>query len=343
MSRTHRVRLFVLVTSTVFIAAGCQTEFTVNHYPAFYSPSIKSVAVLPLENESSRKGAGVAVADHLSAALAANGTYKVAGPGRIEQLLKDKQMPALQKNNNQAIAEELAKLDDYQAFISGKVLSDSFTNTIVADYDEDDLNYYGYPYWYYPDWYPPYWYYPYYYEYGGKAYVSVDVSMISVPDGAVLDTASVKAATDVSDESSSLRKYATQIALTNLSEKIVRNLAVVPMEIAVQPDKAMRTSDTSEPEEWHFTKTFSPDEASMYVVLCLPEAAAMNQFKLTITPKNNPSNVVASKEFTWQRNKYCQAIEFSPRQIAESNGPGQYSVHFVSRGDVIFTKHFKIE
>jgi hypothetical protein len=342
MSGTRRTRILVVVTSMIFIATGCQTKFEVNHYPPFYNSSIKSVAVLPLENESPRKGAGVAVADHLSVALAANGTYKVAGPGRIEQLLKDKEMPVLPKNDK-AVAEELAKLDGYQAFITGKVLSDSFTNTIIENYDGDDFNYYGYPYWYYPDWYPPYWYYPYYYGYGGKAYVSVNVSMIGVPDGAILDTATVKAATNISNESSSLRKYATQVALDRLSEKIVRNFAVVPTEIAVRPDKAMRTSDTSEQEQWHFTKTFSRDATSMYVVLCLPEAAAMNEFKLTITPKNNPSNIVASKDLTWQRDKYCQGIEFSPRQIATSNGPGQYSVHFVSRGDVIFTRHFKIE
>ncbi|MEJ2705824.1 MAG: hypothetical protein P8Z79_25580 [Sedimentisphaerales bacterium] len=173
--------------------------------------------------------------------------------------------------------------------------------------------------------------------------MSVDVSMVSVPDGTVLDTASIRAAADVSDESSSFRKYATQMALTDLSGKIVRDLAITPMEIAVRPDKAMRTSDTSEQEGWHFTKTFSQDEASMYVVLCLPEAAAMNDFQLIITPKSDPSNMVVSKDFTWQSGKYCRGFEFSPRQIAESNRPGQYSVHFLSRGDVVFTRHFKIK
>ena len=343
MIQIKKIALMITVVSTVFITTSCQTKFIVNRYPPFYKSSIKSVAVLPFENDTSLKGAGIAVADHLSNALAANRTYKVVGPGRIEQLIKEKDMPSLRKKDNKVIAEELAKLDGYQAFITGKVLSESFTNTVVEYNDYDDLYYDGYPYWYYPYGYPYYWYYPYYYEYGARANVSAYVSMVDIPDGNILNTASVKATANVDTESSSLRKYTTQIALDNLSKKIVRRFAIVPVEIFVQPNKAMRTSSTSEQEGWHFTKTFSSNQESMYIVLCLPEAAAMNEFELVITPKNEPSNMVASKDFTWQSGKYCQSIEFSPRQIATSNGPGQYSVHFLSQGDVIFTRHFKIE
>jgi hypothetical protein len=343
MFSKKQILVVVVMGWSVLVLSGCETKFTVSHYPGFYKSSIKSVAVLPFENESSRKGAGIAVANHLSAALAANGTYKVTGPGRVEELIKEKDMPSLQEKDDRAIAEELAKLNEYQAFITGIVLSDSFTNTLVEDYNED-FYYYGYPYWYSPDWYPPpYWYYPYYYEYGGKAYVSVNVSMVSIPDGTVLDSVALKAAADASNKPSSLKKYATQMALKDLSEKIVHNFAVFPMEISVQPDKAMRTADTIEQEKWHFTKTFSSGRESMYVVLCLPAAAAMNQFRLTITPQNNSSNDIMSKDFTWERDKYCQSVEFSPKQIVRSNGPGKYSVHFLSRGKIIFSRRFIIE
>jgi hypothetical protein len=105
----------------------------------------------------------------------------------------------------------------------------------------------------------------------------------------------------------------------------------------------IRTSDSFEQERWHFTNTLDSDQESMYVVLCLPDAAAMNQFKLTITPQNNPSQIILSKDFTWERDKYCQGIEFSPKQIAQSNGPGKYSAHFISRGSIELTRHFKIK
>jgi hypothetical protein len=333
----------VLMCSSVLMMTGCETKFTVSHYPGFYNPSIKSIAVLPFENETSRKGAGIVVASHLSAALAANRTYQVTGPARIEQILKEKAKPELPKNDYKAIAQELAELDKYQAFITGTVLSDSFINTVGQSYDDDDFYYDDYPYWYYPDWYLPYMYYPYYYGYGSQAYVSANVSIIGVPDGTVLDTTAVKAAADARDISESLKKYAGQLALNDLSEKIVRNFAIVPVEISVYPDKAMKIADSLSQDKWHFTKTIGSDRELMYVVLCLPAAAAMNQFQLTITPQNNPSIVIVSKDLTWERDKYCQGVEFSPRQIGLSNGPGKYSAHFISRGKVVMTRNFRIK
>jgi hypothetical protein len=342
MNEKNKVILTVSAVLTAFIVGGCETKFTVTRYPDFYKPSITSVAVVPFENATDRKGAGEIVAVHLSAALAANGTYKVTGPAQLEQTLKEKEMPTLKLNDYKEIAKELAELDKYQAFIAGKVLADSFNTAFAEPYDENYLWYGDYPYWYYPYWYTPYWYYPSEYEYG-QASVSAEVSMVGIPDGAILDMTVVKAAADVSNVSSPLKKYASQMAIDNLAGKIVANFAVVPVEIAVHPDKAIRTADSFEQGSWHFTKTFGSDRESMYVVLCLPDAAAMNQFKLTITPQNNPSQVVASKDFTWERDKYCQGVEFSPRQIAQSNGPGRYSAHFISLGKVELTRNFKIK
>ena len=343
MFSKRQILVIVLMGWSVLMMAGCETKFAVSHYPGFYNPSIKSIAVLPFENETSQKGAGIVVASHLSAALAANRTYQVASPARIEQILKEKAKPELPKDDYKAIAQELVELGQYQAFITGTVLSDSFINTVEQDYYNDEFYYDDYPYWYYPDWYLPYMYYPYYYGYGSQAYVSVDVSIIGVPDGRVLDTASEKGAADARDLSESLKKYASQMALNDLSEKIIRDFAIVPVEISVHPDKAMKIADSINQDKWHFAKSISGERELMYVVLCLPGAAAMNQFRLTITPQNNPSIVIVSKDFTWERDKYCQGIEFSPRQIAQSNGPGKYSAHFISRGKVVMTRNFKIK
>ena len=342
MKETNKIIWIASTVLTASIVGGCETKFTVEHYPDFYKSSIKSVAVLPFENDTNRKEAGKIVAAHLSAALAANGTYKITGPVHLEQTLKEKQMPPLKQNDYKQMAKELAELDKYQAFIAGKVLSDSFNTTIMEPYNYDDMYYDDYLYWNYPYWYTPYWYYPYDYEYG-QVYVSAEVSMVDVPDGAILDMTVVKAAADLSDVSSPLRRYVSQMALDNLSKNIVASFAVVPVEITVYPDKAIRTADSYEQENWHFTKTFRSDQESMYVVLCLPGAAAMNQFKLTITPQNNPSQIISSKDFTWERGRHCQGIEFSPMQIAQSNGPGRYSAHFISLGSVVLTRHFKIK
>ena len=340
MLNRNKFRTALLIFSSVFVLSGCSTKFTVNHYPDFYRSSIKSVAVLPFENNTSRKGAGVAVATHISAALAANGTYEITDPAKLENTLEEKNLPALKQNDDRAAAEELAQLDMYQAFVTGTVLSDSFINTVI-DYYDDEFYYDDYPYWYYPYWYPSYWYYPYYYEYGGQAYVSTNVSMVTIPEGTVLASANVKASVDVSDRPE-LQKYTVQMALNKLSDKIVRIFAIVPVKISVHPDKAMRTAVSPAPGEWRYTKTFSQQQQSMYVVLCLPEAAALNQFEITVTPRGKPADVISSTDYMWERGKYCQSVEFSPSQIAQVNGPGSYSVHFISRGKIIITRHFKI-
>jgi hypothetical protein len=343
MFNKKRIMIVMLIGLSLAIITGCGTKFTVNDYPTFYNPSLSSVAVLPFENKTSRKGAGMAVASHLAVALTANGTYKVTGPVRLKQILEDKGMPALQQNNYKAVAEELANLDKYQAFIAGSVLSESFVNAPLEYYEDYDFYYDDYPSSYYPYWYYPYWYYPYYSEFTGEAYVSVYVAMVGIPEGTELHTATVEAGSDVGGAYPSLKRYAIQMALDNLSEKIVSDFAIVPVRITVHPDKAIRTANSFEQGIWHYTQTFSSDQESIYVVLCLPESAAMNKFKLTITPRGNPSNIISSKDFTWEAGKPCQSIKFSPKQIAAYNGPGKYSVQFHARGKVVMSRNFRIK
>jgi hypothetical protein len=337
MLRRKEIKTAFLIVSFVLAVSGCSTKFRVNHYPDFYNPSIKSVAVVPFLNDTSRKGAGIAVATHVSAALAANGTYKITDPAQLEKILKDKDMPKLPEDYNE-VTKELAKLDMFQAFITGEIFSDSFINELV-EYDD---YYDDYPYWYYPYWYPPYWYYPDYYEFGGQAYVSTEVSMVSIPDETVLGAANVKASVDISDRPE-LKRYTIQMALNKLSDKIVRIFTIVPVEIKVNPDKAMKTAVEPAPGEFKYTSTFSRDEKSMYVVLCLPESASMNEFEIAISPRGKPENIISSINYTWERGKHCQSVEFSPREIAQKNGTGNYSVHFISRGRIVLTRHFKIK
>jgi len=115
------------------------------------------------------------------------------------------------------------------------------------------------------------------------------------------------------------------------------------MQITVNRHKVMRTANVFDQEKHHYTKTFHNDQEMMYVVLCLPAAAAMNQFRLVITPKSNPEDEIASKDYVWKNGMHCQAVTFSPRQIAASNGPGKYSVHLLSRGNMVLTRNFKVK
>ncbi len=89
-----------------------------------------------------------------------------------------------------------------------------------------------------------------------------NVSMVSIPDGTVLDTVNVKASVDKSDRPE-LKRYTMQMALNKLADKIVKIFAIVPVEIKVHPDKAMKTANAT--VTWrmaniqiHSVKTINP-------------------------------------------------------------------------------------
>jgi hypothetical protein len=341
MNGTKKIAITYLVLSTVFLLQGCGKHLRVNQYPPFYQPAIRQVAVLPFDNQTPHKNLGRIVAGRLASALALNGTYEVTRPGVIDSLLKEKNMPELSKNDYPAVAAQLAKLGKFQAFITGTVLSESFVYsplTFEGYYDteepEDYEDYFG--------GYGPWGMYPYYYDYETEAYIAVKVSFVRVPDGNVLDTASIEASSNVRGAVPTMSGYASQRAIDDLSKKIVEKFAIVPAAVTVHPDKDLRTADSFNQGKWHFTTTFTSKDELMYAVICLTAAAAQNTFTLTLTPKDNPAYVIVEKNFIWQPNAYCQSVEFSPRQIAASNGPGQYTLQFHSRGKVAMTVNFNI-
>lgn len=345
MIRIKKNVFVVPVVSAVFVLAGCGKDFVVNRHPDFYQPAIKEIAILPFDNKTSHKGVGRAVAEILAADLAANQTYKVIGPSRLARLLKDKGITLEPDTDFPTAAQKLGTLNEFQAFITGRILSESFQNVsmpindYVGDYGDDydfDEDFYDF------DMYYPY-YFPHYYDYETDVYLSVNASMVAVPGGNVLDSTLATATADVSDVDKPLRQYGAQAAMNDLCEKLVKKFAVVPVTITVHPGKDLKTADSFQQGKWHFTGTFSRDDDSLFVVLCLPPAAARNQFKLTILSGGSKTEPVVQKDITWRPDGYCQSFKFSPREIAAAGGPGQYTVQFYARGKVVMTCNFKIK
>ncbi len=337
MKAAKKITLIVLTVLTVFVLTGCGTTIEVSKYPVFYQPDIKDIAVLPFANQTHHKGLGMEVASNFAGALASNKTYKVTGPAQLDRLIKENKISALPKNNYKQVSEELGKLNEIQAFIAGEVLSESFKNIPTM------VDYYDYDYYYDFDPFYPYYFYPYYYDYGTEVLLSVSASIVAVPEGAVLYTTPVIATEDITGTGGPLEKNATILAVNGLSKKMVRKFAVVPAKMTVHPDKDLKTAYSSRQDRWIYTKEFSKNSESMYVVLCLPAVATHNQFRLAIVPEKSNTNIIAEKNITWQPDKFCQGFEFSPKEIAAANGPGRYSVQFYSRGKLAMTKSFEIK
>ena len=359
MVKICKIISFTLFTALWIFSAGCGKTFKVQQYPVFYNPDIRQVAVLPFENQTNTRGVGLLVADNLTAALVANGTYQVTGPRQLREFLKTSKIQP--STPNAQTAQDLAA-KNYQAFITGRVLRQSdiiqiqnlwynepyFGMWDYGFYDDDDFGEeeegdddpdppfpYGY---YYSNWY-----YPYYYEYDSAAYIAATASVVSVPQGSVLFSTTAEASADVPGGSRHARRSALQAALKKLSTRLVDELAVVPVKIKVYQDKDLKTADRQINGKWNFVNTFSENEESMYVVLCLPAQAAYNDFVLWIVPEHESYQPIIEKRIQWPTGRYCNSFEFSPREIAAQNGPGHYSVLFKYQGKTIMARNFKIE
>ena len=77
----------VAVSLLVSAVGGCNAKLTVDRYPDFYDPELKSVAVVPFANLTQEPQAGTFLAERLAEALRANGTYQAVGPAELNSML----------------------------------------------------------------------------------------------------------------------------------------------------------------------------------------------------------------------------------------------------------------
>lgn len=369
----NRIQVIFVVCGVLTALSGCSESFIAHQYPSFYDPNLRTVAVVPFQNDTTRRGAGIMASDSLSAALHANGTYRIVPPRKLQALVEQKKLRALSRTDYQKDAGEFRELGGIQAFVTGKVLSSS---TIAGLYPGP----YGYASYYYPvsyssgsrgryelvdedeegeegdedegfdddfydfygPYYPYYWYYP---EYTAQALVTLEASLIRVSDGAVLYTTSVpvQGRADLGSYHRITPASATLDAMNQVAAKLVKDMAVVPVKVKVNPRADIKTAVAKENGRWKFSNRFSPNEQQMYVVMQLPTTVAHDTFRLTITPRGRPDDVIIAKNVTWPRDRNMDAVMLSPKEIADRAGTGKYSVGFYSMGKSVMQHHFTIK
>lgn len=366
-------KILIICTAIIWLG-GCSKSFTAREYPSFYEPNMRTVAVLPFQNETNIRGTGMLAAEHLAAALSANGTYRIIPPRRLQLLLAKAKLPNLSATDTAQNMETLRQLGGVQAFITGRVLRDSemtspyspglyspleyvptgrvHTELVEADDDEGDDSEGGFGGDFGDDWdyYPPNWYsggFPYYYypEYNTFARVSLEASMIQVSDGAVLFTTPVpvQGSADLASSRRILPTSATLDAMHQAMVKLVKELAVVPVEVKVNPQSDLRTATGQEDGRWTFRNKFNRDQEKVYVVVNLPQTVGHDSFRLTVAPKGRPDQAVVTKDFHWPANRHTDAIPISPQAIAERSGAGTYTVHLYAMGEPVMRHSFTIK
>jgi len=326
-------------------AGGCTKTFLVDRYPPFHDPKLKTVAVMPFDSTARHRGAGRLLAQHLAAALTANGSYAVIGPDRLRGMLGAEKLDELVRASDADVARALASTGKIDAFITGAALA----------YDAHAAAYLV------PDDPPGYWHGrhsyrsrrrhgPYYYgpvyatEYVTSARVMVTAAMVRARDAAVLATTPVPVGCEVSLSGYSPRSAGRALdrSAIRVMEHLVGRFAIVPVEVRVKPGEDFRITTGRPGHGGREAKEFATADKQMAVIVHLPPEADRNEFRLAITPKDTPGRVLAARTFTWARTDGVRVFDFDPSRLAAEAGPGEYRVRFLTRGKEVMHRDVRI-
>lgn len=332
--------LSLLAIASACLVAGCGKKITITQYPAFYSPDLKNIAVLPFRNASDVKQAGDAFSDHLTRAVMGNGTYKVFSQNDFAALENQRDLMIYAQGGETAdVAAKFKTLKDLQAVLVGTVTTYAATsNTRTEQTPQYSYDKKGNP------------------IYMGQTVrqitrnegnVVASAALVRVRDGATIwaSTTPIQGRSAAEGSPPSMDPYAVlNDATAKAVNQLVSEIAVTRVEISLNPKKDFRTATGLYDNKWEYTDKFSANDEKMFIVLRLPPRCDRNRFNVTIVRKEQRQDL-AQCEVIWQRNfpECGQGLEFSPKKLAELGGRGEYTAKFYSGPEPVMTHDFKIE
>ncbi|MDP7637678.1 MAG: CsgG/HfaB family protein [Phycisphaerae bacterium] len=327
ISRNPRAVAAALALSAVFLG-GCTKKILIIQYPVFWDAAPKTIAITDFKNLAGTRGQAQAIANELSAALTANGTYKIFNRQHFSAVEKEIAIRQAFSSDESVAANTMAKLGKVQAIITGSVNSCSATSRrqtkrrpVYRTNRKKQL---------YISHYVPYTY------FHNEANIQVSATLIRIDRGrprTIYSAQAVGRATS-SGEHPRMDPYAClAIARRQVMWQLLSQFAIIRKTIKVNQSKAFRTtSGLPYDGKWPYTDRFSAKSDKMYVMIKLPPECDRNRFRITIARKGVPKNI-ASTQVKWTRAMSAVGthVIFSPRKIAqESGGPGGYVVKFYS-------------
>jgi len=334
--RPGSLRYPALLLAGLVTGAGCSAKVAIVQYPPFYTPELKTIAVVPFRNQSTAKNAGAIVADKLAAALMANGAYKVFNRNDLKALMDENDLKIALAGDASAAATTFRKHTSVQAILTGSVTTFSATTNkqqrrdpIYATSRQGRRYIQGYRT---------------YVHTRNEANVSVTATLIRVSDGSTIYATPQPVWARVASQGSPPRKDPFACC-AEAADSVVRQLLVqfapIRKTIKVNRDKALRTASELYDNKWTFVDDFSPEDEKMYVVLALPPSCHRNRFRLVIVRKGQRQEL-AAQDVVWNRKYKGFGYTFSPKQIAAKGGPGEYEVKFYSGPEPVIIRPFNI-
>ena len=349
MTIRNRAVWAVLLTGLLAAGAGCTKKITIYRCPPFWTPKIRSVAVVPFSAPGSAGPAGINIADELAAALATNPAYKdVYNRSHFQHLLDEERVRSSMTDDPDAmqrLAAAFKKWGKAQTILVGRVTQYHPTRQDTPKREPQNIwnkqtqkmiaghrNYIHTRY---------------------EAHVAVTAWLIDVATGRRLHATpgAVKGfAWSETSPGGSAPEMDSDGCLAAATNQIVRELrqqfGVTLAEIEVNPDKDFVLA-TGPPHDnkWPTANSFSESDDKGLIVLRLPPVCDRNRFRITIARKGTKTDVLDMDNVVWQR-KYPAAgksYEFSPRDVAaKGGGPGVYLAKFYAGPEPVMIREFTI-
>ena len=331
-----RLAAACLLPAVLAAAAGCTREIPIVQVPAFWTPQLKRIAVVPFRNRSTGKDAGNIVSDRLANALAANGTYKVFNRNDLKDLMDQNDLKIALGGDPAKAATAFKKLANVQAILTGAVTTYAATSQSQRKQE---------PQYYYVKGVQRFGGYRVYTHTRNEANVSLTASLIRVSDGAALHTAPAKWTAWAEGSPPRYDPYAcASAAVDNVVALLVQQFAIVRKKIKVDPNKVLRICTEKYDGKWIEARDIKTTDEKMYIVLALPPQCDRNRFRMTIVRKDQ-REVLASLKLTWSRRNDPdgKGYTFDPKDVAaKGGGPGWYEVKFYSGEDPVLRRAFHI-
>lgn len=338
MHRSFRV-LTILALGAVVVAAGCSKPVRIKQYPAFWTPELQTLAVVPFRTACQDQNAGTVVSENFTRALQGNGTYRVMSHGDLGALMDQKDLDIFARGADAAAAAaKFRPLGKVQGLMVGTVTLYNCTSNTQQRSDPQ-----------------------YVYDNQGRAIpagnrvysytrneatVAVSAAMIRVKDGTQIHATGEaqghyysQGEVPSADQYECLRR-ATQQAVAQL----VDEFAVTDKLVKIGPKNFQVASEYYD-GKYTYTNRFGAGDKKMLVVLQLPQACDRNHFRIAIVRENDRKDL-AETAVTWDRqwSGRGQAFEFDPSEIAKSGGgPGIYLVKLYAGPDPIVIQKIKIQ
>ncbi|MCE5325643.1 MAG: hypothetical protein LLG01_04450 [Planctomycetaceae bacterium] len=347
---------------TVLLAAlavgGCTADMrdtvVIAHFPPFYTPDLKTIAVAPFDPGSGDPRSADIVAAAAAQALAEDGTYTVIGGLRLERMARSHGVELGRYDSPQVIAGKLKQIPGIQAAVVGKITQLTTGNNVnlggaSSSFNEIwDNNYTGRQ-----------------KGVANKVALKADVVMIGVdrPFTAHARALTGEFASAGVDHPEMSVDQCLGEAAKSMGGQLAQRFVAKSEKVAVYFNRTLTVEAQTSPGKTAAARYFNADQ-EMIVQVRLPAQCQYNRMRLAVTassareagdfaavfngtamPTSQPATTLAVwalHEFTWPENATTYTWRLPLKSIAAKTGAGWYAVNLYCSNQHVTSATFKI-